>query len=228
MSCFLEGLLLVQSRRLAHRRRRLFLGMERGLRREPEARHAWRSPETSAPRGVPHSAPRRGQPRDGRTGRPWPGTVMSPLRLGPPHDAPGSASGGYPFQTHSEGASPPFRSLPPGRSASRRTSRGWGPPFRGEHPERRAAGRSRAGDRRRGEHPEFATASRGRSVSRRTRFPDRPPRIFSEGGFGSVEGPLYSIALSSVARTVTFRGGFERRSPLQNPRGCRGTPRATR
>src|SRR5205823_2415663 len=40
------------------------------------------------------------------------------------------------------GASPPFRTLPPGRTASRRTSRGWGPAVRGERsgsPSRRTA-----------------------------------------------------------------------------------------
>src|SRR5439155_12018824 len=64
-------------------------------------------------------------------------------------------------QSARRGASPPFRNLPPGRSASRRTATGWAPCVRGEQ-SRSASRRTATG---------WAPCVRGeqsRSASRRT------------------------------------------------------------
>src|SRR5438093_13748004 len=44
----------------------------------------------------------------------------------------GRTRGVLPVRSTRRGASPPFRNLPPGRSASRRTATGWAPCVRGE------------------------------------------------------------------------------------------------
>ena len=71
------------------------------------------------------------------------------------------------------GLQPPLRSLPPGRSASRRTTAGWAPRVRGEPPEAFAG-----------------TAGAGTPAAFREPFPDQLPgqRLASVGNTGDSTG----------------------------------------
>src|SRR5206468_11345294 len=91
------------------------------------------------------------------------------------------------------GASPPFRNLPPGRSASRRTAAGWAPRVRGEYPKIAPAkpalgsgtlprGRASVGSQITRHCVGWSASSAGSaratdSWGRRGRGPSRPPPI---------------------------------------------------
>src|SRR6266542_3817948 len=141
---------------------------------------------------------------------------LPPARIRSAHQA-GAAPDGPSDERvgHSEGGFAPFRSFPPGRSASRRTSRGWGPAVRGELSGESSRRTSRGwGPAVRGE-PSEACAGKAGARTRRCCRTSSSPTAFSLP-------PAAQACLKERARDLKKPSKFARPgSAPAEPRYCR-------